>query len=182
MLRQGSKRSKLYEELGWETLSDSRWWQTISKLFYRYNNSNTFHEIRCKTSRYKNSFFPGVINSWNNIITNFQNSPTFPSLKAHILPPIRPKTKSTFGVRQSLRLRYIFQLWANLSPPRDHKNAIILLIPSLIFVSVIKMLKILAICYLNVLIMQLIEILQRKNLNQVELYISIRTPIPQSHW
>ena len=28
---------------------------------YRFNNSNTFQEIRCKTSRYKNSFF-----SWCN--------------------------------------------------------------------------------------------------------------------
>ena len=38
---------------------------------YTFNNSNTFHEIRCKTSKYKNSFFPDAISSWNNIIANF---------------------------------------------------------------------------------------------------------------
>ena len=117
---QGSNRSKLYEELGWESLSDRRWCNRIlqihkiknnmtpsylrdklppnRRLLYRCKNSNTFHEIRCNTSRYKNSFFPDAIISWNNIITNFQNVPSFTSLKAHILSLIRPKVKSTFGV------------------------------------------------------------------------------------
>ena len=75
---QGSSRSKLYEELGWETLSDRRWCRRILQIhkiknnmtpsylrdklppirrpLYRLNNSNTFHEKNCKTSRYMNSF------------------------------------------------------------------------------------------------------------------------------
>ena len=98
---QGSNRSKLYEELGWETLSDCRWCRRIFQIheiknnitpshlrdqlspnrrhLYRSNNSNTFHEVRCKTSRYKNSFIPDAINSWNNIINNSQNVPSFTS-------------------------------------------------------------------------------------------------------
>ena len=141
---QGSNRSKLYEELGWETLSDRRQCRRILQIhkiknnmtpsylkdklppnrrpLYRFNNSNTFHEIKCKTSRYKNSFFPDAINSWNNIITNFQNVPTFTSLKAHILSLIRPKTRSTFGVHDPLGLRYLFQLRVNLSPLRSHRR------------------------------------------------------------
>ena len=96
---QGSNRAKLYEELGWETLSDRRWCRRIlqickiknnmtppylsdklppiRRLLSRLGNTNTFHEIRCKTSRYKNSFFPDAINSWNNIITKFSKSSTF---------------------------------------------------------------------------------------------------------
>ena len=140
--RQGSHRSKLYEELGWETISDRRWCRRIlqmlknnmtpsylkdklppnRKLLYRCNNSKTFHEIRCKTSRYTNSFFPDAINSWNNIIRNFQNVPPFTCLKAQILSLIRPKTKSTFGVDDPLGLQYIFQLNGNLSPLRNHKS------------------------------------------------------------
>ena len=76
---QGTNRSKLCEELGWEIVSDRHWCRRIlhvhkiekyttpsylrDKLpphrrpLYRFNNSNTFQEIRCKTSRYKNSFF-----------------------------------------------------------------------------------------------------------------------------
>ena len=123
----GSNRAKLYEELGWESLSDRRWCRRIlqiykiknnmtpsylrdklpltRRLLYRLGNTNTFHAIRCKTSRYMNSFFPDAINSWNIIITNFHNLPHFTSLKAHILSLIRPKIKNTFGVHDSLGLR-----------------------------------------------------------------------------
>ena len=88
----------------------------------RCNNSNIFQEIRCKTSRYKNSLSPDAINLWNNIITNFKNVPPFASLKAHILSLISPNAKSTFGVRDPLGFRYIFQLRVNLIPLRSHKR------------------------------------------------------------
>ena len=74
---QGPNCSKRYEELGWETLSDRHWCRRILQIhkiekyktpsylrdklpphrrpLYAFNNSNTFHEIRCKTSRNKNS-------------------------------------------------------------------------------------------------------------------------------
>ena len=141
---QGSNRSKLYEELGWESISDRRWRRRIlqiqkiknnmtpsylrdkllpnRRLLYRCKNSNTFHEIRCNTSRYKNSFFSDAIISWNNIITNFQNVPYFTSEKAHILSLIRPKVKNTFGANDHLGLRFLFQLRVDLSPLRNHKR------------------------------------------------------------
>ena len=138
---QGSNRSKLYEELVWESLSDRHWCRLLlhihkiknnmtpsylrdklppnHRLLYRCKNSNIFHEIRCNTSRYKNSFFLDAIISWNNIITNFQNVPSFTSLKAHILSLIRPKAKSTFGL---LGLRFLFQLRVDLNPLRNHNR------------------------------------------------------------
>ena len=76
---QGTNRYKLYEELGWESLSDRRWCRRILQVhkiekyitpsylrdklpphhrhLYRFNNSNTFQKIRYKTCRYQNSFF-----------------------------------------------------------------------------------------------------------------------------
>ena len=54
------------------------------------------------TSRYKNSCFPDATSSWNNIISNFQESPTFAGLKSHLLSLIRPKIKSTFGIHDAL--------------------------------------------------------------------------------
>ena len=103
-----------------------RVFNTIS-LLWNYLQSadcfgNTFHEIRCKTSRYKNSFCPDAIISWNNIITNFQNLPPFISLKSHILSLIRPKIKSTYGVHDPLGLHCLFQLRVRLSPLRNHKK------------------------------------------------------------
>ena len=35
---QGSNRSKLYEELGWETLSDRRWYRRILQIHKIKNN------------------------------------------------------------------------------------------------------------------------------------------------
>ena len=101
---QGSNCSKLYKEVGWETLTDSRCCMRslqihkiknitrpsfpLEKLppnrrpIYTLNNSNTFHKIRC---RCKNSFFPDAISSWNNIMRNFQNVPPLTSGKTHIV-------------------------------------------------------------------------------------------------
>ena len=90
---------------------------------YSQNNNNTFHEIRFKSNRYKNSFFPNAVNSWNNIITYFHNVPTLKLLKDHITSLIRPKKKNIFGVHDPIGLRYLFQLRVNLSHLRSHKKS-----------------------------------------------------------
>ena len=129
---QSSCRSKLYEELGWESSSDRRWCgrilqihkigskKTISYLknklprfrrpLYRQSNSNTFHELKCKSLRYTSSFFPDAITSWNNVITHFNDIPSSSVLKNHILSLIRPKKKCIFGIHDPAGLRYLFQL------------------------------------------------------------------------
>ena len=100
---QRSSRSKLYEGLGWESLSERRWssrFLQIHKIvsnmtpsylkdkvpgqrrpLYNHNNNNTFHNIRCRSSRYMSSFFPDAISSWNNVITHFDNIPSINILK-----------------------------------------------------------------------------------------------------
>ena len=54
-------------------------------------------------ARYKNSFFPEATSSWNNMISNFQDIPTFTSLKSHLLVYM-----------MHVGLRYFFQLRVNL--------------------------------------------------------------------
>ena len=58
--------------------------------------TNTFHKIKCKISRYKDSFFPDSIYLWNNIIKNFQNAPPFASQKAHSIST-SPKGQKQFS-------------------------------------------------------------------------------------
>ena len=169
---QGTNRSKLYEELGWETLSDCRWCRRVlqihnmekynthsylrdklpplRKSLYRLNISNIFQEIRCK-----NSFFPDTTSSWNNMISNFQDIPISTSLKSHLLSLTHPKIKrATFGIHDALGLRYLFQLRVNLSPT---KGAITSSIHLLRLASVILVLKIFPIFYLNAPFMQFRE-------------------------
>ena len=75
---QGTNRNKLYDELGWESLCDRRWFRRLlqvykihnnmspkylkdnlppsRQLLYARTNPNIYHEIRCHTERYMNSF------------------------------------------------------------------------------------------------------------------------------
>ena len=139
-----SSRSKLYEELGWESLSSRRWCRRILQIhkivsnktplylkdklppnrrpMYGFNTNNTFHEMRCRSLRYMNSFFPDAITSWNNVITHFENVPSINILKNHILSLIRPNKRSIFDIHDPLGLRYLFQLRVGLSSLNYHKK------------------------------------------------------------
>ena len=137
---QGSNCSKLYEELGWENLSDRRKCRRIIQIHKIMNNKaplylknklppkhrpflpNVFRPIRCRTDRYMNSFFPNAIDSWNIVISHFEDFPSVDSLKGHMLSLFRPKTRNIFGVHDPVGLRYLFQLRVGLSPLRSHKK------------------------------------------------------------
>ena len=92
------------------------------RALYRHNNNNTFYEIRCKSSRYMNSFFPDGINSWNIVIAHFPNIPSITILKDHVISLIRPVIKTIFNIHDPVGLRYLFHLRVGLSPLRSHKN------------------------------------------------------------
>ena len=141
----GSSRSKPYEELGWETLSDRRGCRRILQINKIFNNKtpsylkdklppscralfngnirNTLREIICKSNRYMNSFFPHAIASWNTFIKHFDDIPSFDILKEHINTFFRPNSKSIFGIHDPVGLRYLFQLRVSLSPLRSHKRS-----------------------------------------------------------
>ena len=80
---QGSNRSKICDQLGWETLSDHHKYRRVLQIHKIINNRlneklppycremfsgnvrTSFHAIKCKSYRYMNSFFPDAIASWN---------------------------------------------------------------------------------------------------------------------
>ena len=115
---QGSNSSKLYEELGWESLADRRWCRRILQIhkiinkntpnylneilpccwrpctpLYRLTNYNIYHEIACNSDRYKNSFTPDGIRNWNIVIRDFPDMPSINNLKKHLRSLIRPAKK-----------------------------------------------------------------------------------------
>ena len=140
----GSSRTKLYEELGWESLSDRRRCRRILQVHKIENRTtpsylndklpahrgpqpngnipNTFYELRSRTNRYRKSFFPDAIVSWNKFITHFATMPTFKSLKNYISCFFRPKPHSIFRIHDPLGIHYLFQLRVGLSPLRNHKK------------------------------------------------------------
>ena len=137
---QGSNRSQLYEELGWESLSDRR----VLQIYKITNNmtpsylkdklpsnrrphlfsadiSDTFRQIRCRSLRYMTSFFPNAVCAWNIFIGNFEIMPSIVNLNDYINSLIRPNVKSIFGIYDPVGIRFIFQLRLRLSPLRSHK-------------------------------------------------------------
>ena len=69
-----------------------------------------------------NSFFPNGTNSWNNVISYFNNIPSVDALKKYIFSLIRPEKKSIFGIHDPSGLRNLFQLRVGLSSLRYHKK------------------------------------------------------------
>ena len=138
----GSSQLKLYEELGWESLSDRRKKQRQVLLFKIINNltpaylrdklpplSNPFsnesfvyREFRVKTERFRNSFFPDAIKQWNTLITDFSEMPTLEEFRSHLHALYRPLPKETYRIHDPEGLRYLFQLRVGLSPLRYHKK------------------------------------------------------------
>ena len=118
---QGSSRSKIYDELGWETLSDRRKGMRVLLINKIINNNTasylneklppfcremfsgnirtTFHAIRCETY-HMNSFFPDAIASWNLFMErfNYKVIPSLSLLKHDIISLIRPESKSFFKI------------------------------------------------------------------------------------
>ena len=139
---QGTSRVKIYEELGWESLSDRRMCKRVLQLHKIIDEKSpnylrdklppnrnvvinlpyVFHDIRCRTDRYQNSFYPNAVSLWNNIITFFPSLPSFENLKKHMISLIRPPGKETFSVFNPPLLRYLFQLRVGLSRLRHHKK------------------------------------------------------------
>ena len=139
----GSNRSKLYEELGWESLNDRRWARRLTQFFKIYKNlspaylrnhlplfraslygvrhPNIFRNIYCYTSRYQNSFYPNTIKLWNVLGNEFQDCKSLLTFKKYVTSLIKPEKKSIFNTHNPYGISYIFQLRVGLSPLKYHK-------------------------------------------------------------
>ena len=56
-----------------------------------------FQDIKCRTDRYFNSFFPDAILVWNNIISNYEYLPTLRILKSHLISLISLDNRNHFN-------------------------------------------------------------------------------------
>ena len=139
----GSSRVKLYDELGWESLSDRRRSRRTLQIYKIENNSTptylkeklpphrmtqdgnsqlSFYDYPCRTERFMASFFPDAISSWNTFIGHFTNLPSYNILKTHLASFFRPPKRSIFNVHDPTGIRFLFQLRLGLSPLRSHKK------------------------------------------------------------
>ena len=140
----GTSLNKIYDELGWESLTDRRYCRRLFH-FYKIQNNLTpqymkdhlpptishsystrsqyvLHEEKCNLDSYRGSFYPDSVRCWNRLGHLFRNSPDLKSFKTKLLVGYRPPPKSIFGIHDSLGVRRLFQLRVGLSPLLAHKK------------------------------------------------------------
>ena len=138
----GTNRDKVYEELGWEPLNLRRYFRRLT-VFYKIMNgltpqylldpvtsprthlygtstTNDLLPMKCRTQRFKNSFFPDSIDCWNKIGPEIRKIETLSLFKKTIVRIIKPDKKSIFDIH-SPNLKYLFQLRTGLSALKAHK-------------------------------------------------------------
>jgi len=140
---QSTSKSKLYTELGLESLSDRRSSNRVLKMFKLLNNHspenlreklphyriprgrnanpNLLYEIMPRTDRYKCSYFPNAITSWNKVIRHLEGNVTYHKLKSFLLKSTRPNPKDIYNIHDPIGLHYLFQIRTGLSPLNSHK-------------------------------------------------------------
>ena len=78
--------------------------------------------IACRTERYRNSFYPDGVISWNGIGPELRGATSLSIFKKNILKIIRPVKSSIFKIHNPNGIRWIFQLRVGLSPLKNHKK------------------------------------------------------------
>ena len=141
---QGTSRERLYRELGWENLSDRRWFRRLT-IFYKIMNGMTpeylrthippqpkmpfnlcsrrvFDNINRRTGRYNNSFFPYCVTEWENLGDNIKSLPSLSQFKNALLSFIRPVKCSSFGINDSHGIKLLTKLRVEFSDLRSHRH------------------------------------------------------------
>ena len=134
------REGKIYQELGLESLQQSRWYRKLCLFFklyknqcskylfdittqsncpYRTRNALNIHHINAEF--FKNSYFPSTIIEWNKSDSNICNSETLNIFKSKIFKFIRPTANSIFRSHNPIGLKLLTRLRLGLSHLREHK-------------------------------------------------------------
>ena len=119
----GTSAKKIYEELGWEWLSQRRWYRRMSTFYKIVNkqspkyltdcitypnppwisvygreapnvNNNILTPFSARTCKFQSSFFPTCVFSWNRHLTFSQrNSSNIDIFKSKLISSFKPKKK-----------------------------------------------------------------------------------------
>ena len=140
----GTNTDKIYEELGWEPLTERRRFRRLVQFFkiqngltpdylkipvppprndgYSTRGGNVIPRIKCRTTSYMNSFYPHAVKIWNELDPDLRQAPSVSNFKSNILKLIRPLKKNVFNIHDPKGMNRLFQLRVGLSPLRNHKK------------------------------------------------------------
>ena len=139
----GTNTKKLYKELGWESLDDRRKTRRLCHFYKIYNNltpvylktpipapkqyarlrmNKPLNEMKCRTCKFSNSFYPDCVSLWNDTSDNIRNITSVTKFKSTLFDNTRPRPKSIFGIHDPLNIRILLQLRVGLSKLKHHKK------------------------------------------------------------
>ena len=139
----GTSRQKLYDELGWESLYERRWYRRLCHFFklkvtqypaylfsliipqrqisYDLRNPQVYTQNRARTDRLSNSYFYNTLHEWNKLPTEICSSKSLAEFKRKLIALIRPVKKTTYGVTDLKGIRNITKLRVKFSDLNAHK-------------------------------------------------------------
>ena len=124
----GTNKLKLYNELGWESLSQRRVYRRFALYFKIITNETPaylrehIHQLPIKrTSRYEKSFFPFCHLNWNNVDEKIRNVSNLNNFKKEYLKEIRPSKKSYYNIHDKYGVSLILKLRVDFSDLREHR-------------------------------------------------------------
>ena len=140
----GTSMNKIYDELGWEPLTERRRFRRLVQFYkiqndltpnylknpvpsprthlYGFRSENDLPSMKCNKNAYSNSFYPHAVKIWNEIGPDLRQSPSLSIFKTNILKIIRPLKRSVFNIFDPIGVKRLFQLRVGLSPLRYHKK------------------------------------------------------------
>ena len=140
----GTSRTKLYAELGWESLSSRRWSRRLTLFYkiinnltplytkepipplhqssYSLGNQDAIGQIKARTEKFQSSFYPNCTSEWNKLDPEIRLTPSLAVFKTKLLSKIRPPpAKPVFGIQDPTGLSYLSQIRVGLSRLNFHK-------------------------------------------------------------
>ena len=128
----GTSRQKLYDELGWESLYERRWYRRLCHCFklkvtqypaylfslippkrqisYDLRNPQAYAQNRARTDRFSTSYFYNTLHEWNKLPTEICSSKSLAEFKRKLIALIRPVKKTIYGVTDLKGIRNITML------------------------------------------------------------------------
>ena len=137
---------RIYEELGWESLTNRRWYRRLSLFFLIVNNQAPFY--LCKVispsvplwrrnvndnlngNRFKNifstitfsdSFFPSCIVDWNELDEKLKKAINKKSFQSSLVKLVRPPKRNNFKILDKIGLKYLTQMRVGLNDLKRYK-------------------------------------------------------------
>ena len=138
----GTSKQMLYDELGWESLYQRRWYRKLCHFFklkltvpsisfslipperqisYDLRNPQAYAQNRARTDRFSNSYFHNTLHEWNKLPTEIRASKTIAEFKRKLIALMRPVRNTIYGVSDLKGIRNITNLRVQFSDLNAHK-------------------------------------------------------------